>query len=443
MKSPTIYQIDVLRSIEKNKLWQPIVIPSLSNLLILGSSVNAMPKHLYSSYSIVLKILTGIVLIMPLLSGCNNKDKQAPPPVPPKVVVSPVVQQTVPIIMQFAGTVKGNRQVVIKPQVSGYIEQRLFLEGSHVKAGDPLYQIDPRPFQAELDAAKAQLERDQANLTFWNLEVERYNILAKKDFVSKERLDSAVTKQKEFVAAVNKDKADIEQATLDLGYSRIAAPFDGWVQETKVYKGAVVSALETELTILTSLNPVYVDFNISRRDAYTIQELSIKGLGPKQRSDISGTIILSDGSEYGEQGHVDYSSADFNPDTDTMAARAIFPNRGIAKKYHYGLGLTLIPGQYVPLNLTVGKLPNALLIPQTALLETQQGSFVYVLGENNKVEKRILKKGFAYGQNWVIDEGLKAGEKVISQGLQKIRKSGMQVQPVKSDDAKKTNKPTP
>lgn len=367
-----------------------------------------------------------------LLSGCGEDDKKTAPP-PPKVVVEPVLKQTVPIIMEFAGTVKGNRKVIIKPQISGYIEQRLFEEGSHVKAGDPLYQIDPRPFQAQLNAAKAQLERDRASLSFWNKEVARYDKLAKKDFVSKEKRDSAVTKQKEFIAAVDKDKADIEQAKLDLEYTRISAPFEGWIQETKVYKGAVVSALKTELTTLTSLNPVYVDFNISRRDAYIVQELSVEGLGPQQRSDITGTITLPDGSEYGEQGHVDYSSADFSPDTDTMSARAVFPNRGIAKKYHFGLGLTLIPGQYVPLNLTVGRRPNAILIPQSALLETQEGSFVYVLGDDNTVKKRMLTKGFAYQNYWVIEKGLKEGEKVVSQGLQKIRKTGMKVQPVKKD----------
>ena len=130
---------------------------------------------------------------------------------------------------------------------------------------------------------------------------------------------------------------------------------------------------------------------------------------------------MPDGTIYPEQGHVDYTSASYNPDTDTMASRAIFPNRKLDKG---GMGLMLIPGQYVPVNLTVGKLPDALLIPQTALLETQLGSFVYVLGKDNKVEQRMVTKDFAYQQYWVIKKGLKNGETVISQGLQKIKKSG-------------------
>jgi membrane fusion protein, multidrug efflux system len=409
-------------------------------MLISGRRMSAMPKHLYSNDSIDLKLLTGIVLTLSLLSGCGGKDKPAPPP-PPKVVAAPVLQQTVPIIIQVSGTVKSYKKVVIKPQVSGYIEQRLFTEGMGVKAGDPLYQIDPRPFQAQLDAANAQLEKDRATLAFWNVELARYNKLVKKGFVSKEKRDTAATKQKMFAAAVDKDKADVEQAKLDLGYSRIVAPFDGYIQDTKVYKGAVVTAQVTELTTLTQLDPVYVDFNVSRRDTYTIQKLSNKGLGPKKRSDVTGTLTMPDGTIYPEQGHVDYTSASYNPDTDTTAARAIFPNRKLDHTHQYGLGLTLIPGQYVPLTLTVGKLPNALLIPQTALLETQLGSFVYILSKDNKVEQRMVKKGFAYQQYWVIKEGLKEDETVIYQGLQKIKKPGMQVQPVKTDDNKKLAQP--
>jgi membrane fusion protein (multidrug efflux system) len=399
--------------------------------------VNTMPKHLHS---LNLKLLSSIVLTLLLLSACGGKEKAAAPPPPPKVVATPVLQKMVPIIMQVSGTVKGFKKVVIKPRVSGYIQQRLFEEGTQVQAGTPLYQIDPRPFQAQLNAAKAQLNRDQASLRFWSIEVKRYGALAKKGFVSKEKRDTAVTKKLGFIAAVDGDKADIELAKLNLEFSNIVAPFDGYIQDTKVYKGAVVSAQVTELTTLILLDPVYVDFNLSRRDTFTIQKLSEKGLGPKKRSDVTGTLTMPDGTIYPEQGHIDYTSASFNPDTDTMVARAIFPNHKLDQSHQGNLELMLIPGQYVPLNLTVGKLPDALLIPQTALLETQLGSFVYVLGKDNKVEQRMVTKDFAYKQYWVIKKGLKEGETVISQGLQKIKKSGMQVQPVKAGDDKKAKK---
>ncbi|RLA20772.1 MAG: hypothetical protein DRQ62_10160 [Gammaproteobacteria bacterium] len=407
-------------------------------MLIPGSLVSIMPKHLHS---LNLKFLSGIVLTIVLLSGCGTKEQPAPPP-PPKVVATPVLQKTVPIIMQFPGTVRGSKIVVIKPRVSGYIEQHLFEEGSSVKAGDPLYQIDPRPFQAKLNSTKAQLNRDRASLNFWITEVKRYTALAKKGFVSKEKRDTAVTKKLEFIAAIDQDNADIEQAKIDLEFSSIVAPFDGYIQDTKVYKGAVVSAQVTELTTLTLLDPVYVDFNISRRDAYTIQELSNKGLGPKKRSGITGTLTMPDGTIYPEQGHIDYVSASYNPNTDTQQARTIFPNRILDNKVGTQSKMTvmLIPGQYVPVNLTVGKLPDALLIPQTALLETQLGSYVYVLGKDNKVEQRLVTIEFAYQQYWVIKKGLKNGETVISQGLQKIKKTGAPVQPVKPTELKETKK---
>ncbi len=376
------------------------------------------------------------MLAITQLSACGKDKPPPPPPPPPKVVITPVVQQTIPVILQFPGTVREYKKVLIKPRVSGYIGSHKFEEGSMVKTGDLLYQIDPKPFQAALDAANAKLEQDQATLNFWSTELKRYNKLVKSGAISKEKRDTTATKLKEFTAAIHQDKADIEQAQLNLGYAQVTAPFDGYIQKTKVYKGAVVSRQVTELTTLIALNPIYVDFNVSRRDAYTIQQLSQKGLGPKDISGISGVVTLSDGSIYSEKGHVDYSSATFNANTDTMEVRAVFPNERVKQANNSQLTLPLIPGQYVPLSLTVGHRPDAVLIPQSALLETQIGSFVYVVDKDNKAKQQIVKQGVAYEHYWVIEEGLKKGDRVISQGLQKITKSGMQVEPVKASDSK-------
>ncbi len=165
-------------------------------------------------------------------------------------MITPVVQQTITVTMQFPGTVREFQKVLIKPRVSGYIGQHQFKEGSLVKKGDLLYQIDPLPYQAALDAANAQLDQDQATLNFWSTELRRYNKLVKSGAISKEKRDTTATRRKEFTAAIHKDKADIEQAQLNLGYAQITAPFDGFIQKTKVHKGAVVSAQVTELTTL-------------------------------------------------------------------------------------------------------------------------------------------------------------------------------------------------
>jgi membrane fusion protein (multidrug efflux system) len=393
-----------------------------------------MIKYLSNSNRISLMMVAGIVLAITQLSACGGDQPAPPPPAPPKVVTTPVLQQTIPITMRFPGTVREFKKVLIKPRVSGYIGQHQFIEGSLVKSGDLLYQIDPQPLQAALDAANAQLEQDQATLNFWNTELKRYDELVKKGSISKERRDTAATREKEYAAAVSKANADVEQAQLNLGYARITAPFDGWIEKTEVHKGAVVTAQVTELATLIALNPIYVDFSISRNDAYIIQQLSAKGLGPKQRTDISGTVTLPDGTMYGEKGHIDYISSTFNANTDTMAARVVFPNDLPEHADNSQMMLALIPGQYVPLSLTVGHRPDALLIPQSALQETQQGSFVYVVDKDNTVKQQMVEKGVAYEHYWVIEKGLQKGDMVVSQGLQKIRKAGMEVEPVKAGD---------
>ncbi len=374
----------------------------------------------------------GIILLLTQLSACNKEKPVVAPPPPPKVVTTPVLEQTVPFIMQFPGTVTPYKEVAIKPRVSGYVGAHQFLEGSFVKKGDLLYEIDPQPFQATLDAANAKLEQDKATLAFWTSELKRYNKLVKRGAISKEKRDTTATRKKEFLATINQDKADIQQAKLDLGYAHITAPFDGWIQKTKVYDGAVVSKQVTELTTLIALDPIYVIFNLSRQEAYIIQQLSKQGLGPKKRSDMTGSIILSDGTAYPQEGHVDFTNSSFNPNTDTMEARVIFPNKLPDDADNNQMMLSLIPGQYVPLNLTVGHRPNSLLIPKTALIETQEGSFVFTVDKDNKVKKQMVTTGVAYKGSWIIKKGLKKGDVVVSQGTQKIKKSGVQVSPVKA-----------
>jgi membrane fusion protein (multidrug efflux system) len=364
------------------------------------------------------------IFILTGLSGCERgAEKKAPPP-PPEVVVAEVRQQTVPVRMRFAGTVKAYQEVDIKPRVSGYIEQRLFEDGSEVKKGDTLYGIDPRPYQATLDSAQAKLRNDQAALKFWQAEVDRYSKLAKVGAGSVEEKQKAIATRDETIAAIGEDKADIEQAKLNLDFATIKAPFDGYVQQTDVYEGDVVTAQETVLTTLVDVDPIYVVFNISRTQLFKIQKLISQGLAPKQRTQFEATVDLPDGTPYPQKGHIDYVSARLNPNTDTLEARAVFPNSG-GIEFEQPL---LIPGQYIPLTLIAGEHPDALLIPQTALLETQEGAFVYVVGADDKVQKRMVTKGAAYHEDWVIEKGLKAGEKVITEGTEKIRKSGMAVQ---------------
>jgi RND family efflux transporter MFP subunit len=370
------------------------------------------------NYAIKLSIgiAVGWILIF-LLTGCDGKaEKQPAKPAPPDVQVAEVIQGKVPIVREFSGTIKAIKTVDIIPRVSGYIDERYFEEGTFVKKGDPLYLIDPRPYKAKLDAYKAQLKLDQAGLAFWQKETKRYESLAKQGAASKEKTEGTIAKRDELLATVAKDKADIENAKLDLSFTSITAPFDGRVQETKINVGNLVQQQRDVLTTLVQLDPVYVVFNISRSHVFEIQLLKRQGK-LFEIADMRIEIQLPDGSTYSQQGQVNFISFQINPATDTVLVRGI-----IANKKDQAVGdYDLIPGQYAPVRLILGEDPAALLIPQPALVESQIGRQVFVVNADNKVESRSVEIGRGYQGQWVIKKGLKKGEKVIVEGTQKVR----------------------
>jgi RND family efflux transporter MFP subunit len=370
------------------------------------------------NYAIKLSIgiAVGWILIF-LLTGCDGKaEKQPVKPAPPDVQVAEVIQGKVPIVREFSGTIKAIKTVDIIPRVSGYIDERYFEEGTFVKKGDPLYLIDPRPYKAKLDAYKAQLRLDQAGLAFWQKETKRYESLAKQGAASKEKTEGTIAKRDELLATVAKDKADIENAKLDLSFTSITAPFDGRVQETKINVGNLVQQQRDVLTTLVQLDPVYVVFNISRSHVFEIQLLKRQGK-LFEIADMRIEIQLPDGSTYSQQGQVNFISFQINPATDTVLVRGI-----IANKKDQAVGdYDLIPGQYAPVRLILGEDPAALLIPQPALVESQIGRQVFVVNADNKVESRSVEIGRGYQGQWVIKKGLKKGEKVIVEGTQKVR----------------------
>jgi membrane fusion protein, multidrug efflux system len=366
-------------------------------------------------------LFIGSVLIV-LLTGCGDKSNEKTVPPPPTVTVTEVAQQKIPIVMEFSGTITSVKTVDIIPRVSGYIEKRYFEEGTFVKEGDPLYLIDPRPFKARLDAHMARLKSDQASLAYWENEAARYQRLAAQGAASQEKKEGALTKLNETRAAIDEDKADIENARLELSFTRIMAPFSGRIQETRINVGNLVQQQRDVLTTLVQMDPIYVVFNLSRNQVYQIQLLKRQGkLFSVEEMKVE--LLLPDGSSYQEQGKVDFISFRINPTTDSVTVRAVFPNK------HIGTGdYDLIPGQYAPVRLILGENPDALLIPETALVETQAGIHVFVVGKDNKVESKKVVTGSSYKQKRVINEGLKLGDSVIIEGVQKVR-PGMAVKP--------------
>ena len=361
-------------------------------------------------------LMVGAGACLLLLAGCGDKPEQKTELPPPDVRVAEVIQQKVPIEMTFSGTVKSIKTVDIIPRVSGYIEARYFEEGTVVNEGDPLYLIDPRTYQARLDAELAQLKEHEASAVFWKSEERRYTKLAKAGAGSVEDKEKAIAKRAEVLANIEEDKADIENARLNLSFTDITAPFTGRVQDTKINVGQLVHEQQDILTTLKQIDPIYAIFNVSRRQIDRIQQLRREGLAFESWRDFIVEVKLADGSVYNKPGKMNYISAQINPTTDTLEFRATFPN-----PFEHLAQVALVPGQYVPVTLTVGEDPNTLLVPGPALVESQVGTQVYVVNKDNKVETRKVEVGQAYKQQWIIKKGLKKGERVIYDGLQKVR----------------------
>jgi membrane fusion protein, multidrug efflux system len=375
-------------------------------------------------------LLMGVHLMV-LLSACSSSDKPAAPK-PPLVEVAEVRQQSIPIVMEFPGTLKAIRVVDIIPRVSGYIFKRYFTEGDYVKEGQPLYLIDPRPYQAKLDELTAQLERDQASLAFWKSESQRYARMAKVGAASKEKAEGTRARSLEMKAKIDADKASIENARLDLSFTRITAPFDAKIQQTRVNVGALVQKQKDVLTTLVQTDPIYVIFSISRNKVFDIQllERHRSAAGRKEGvGQLTVEVLLPDGSVYPHRGTVDFISAQVDPSTGSVLVRAIVP-----KVRERPMNIDLIPGQYAQVRLFLGEDPDALLIPGQALVETQAGTHVFVVGKENKVESRVVEVGTSYKQQWVIRKGVKKGERVITEGMQKV-KPGMAVRVEKAKTA--------
>lgn len=362
-------------------------------------------------------MLVGIMLPV-LLAGCDDKSTSgaAAAPTPPEVVVAEVSQGAVPVVMQFSGTVESIRTVEIIPRVSGYLEKRYFEEGADVKAGAALYQIDPRPFQDALDGYTAQLALDQANAAYWKSEAERYAEAVKSGAVSQEQYNEATSQAEQAAAAVNRTQAQLNNAKLDLGFTNITAPFDGRIQQTREHPGALVDQYQDVLTTLVQMDPVYVIFNLTRRQLYEIQTMQVEGKAPRFEEDAKVEVLLPDGNAYSQDGKIDFVSAQIDPTTDSLTVRAVVPN-----DFTHSKEGMLVPGQYVPVRMILGERSDALLIPKSALMQTQAGDQVLVVDKDDKVASRKVEVGPAYQGQWVIKSGLEKGERVIVEGLQKAK----------------------
>ncbi len=351
--------------------------------------------------------LCGLVAIA--AAGCGKKD--APAGAPPEVFVTDVVQKDVPVYMELVGQTRGSQDVEIRARVEGYLDRVAFTEGSFVRRGELLYQIDPKPLEAALANAKANLATAQARLDKANTDVNRLTPLAKQQAVSQQELDNALANQDAARAQVDANKAAVEKATLDLGYTRITSPIDGLVGTTQVKAGNLVGRGEsTLLTTVSQVDPILFRAGLSEAEYLRLARQVLETGRPATQA-ASIELILADGTVHPHKGSVDAIERAVDPTTGTLAIQSKFPNPE----------RVIRPGAYGRVRFVVETKRGALLVPQRAVQELQNLYSLAVVGEGNKVSFRNVKVGPRVDSLWVIEEGLTPGEKVVVEGLLRVR----------------------
>ncbi|AMG57830.1 efflux RND transporter periplasmic adaptor subunit [Pantoea vagans] len=363
-----------------------------------------------------------------LLTGCDNNKSEQAAQQPPAVGVVTLKTEPLKISTELPGRTSAYRVAEVRPQVSGIILKRNFVEGSDVKAGQSLYQIDPATYQAAYDSAKGDLTQAQANARIAQLTVKRYKPLLGTKYISQQDYDTAVATAAQNDAAVQVAKANVETARINLAYTKVTSPISGRIGKSSVTEGALVqSAQTTALATVQQLDPMYVDVTQSSEDFMRLRSELESGQLKQNDGKANVTLLMQNGSSYAQTGTLEFSDVTVDETTGSITLRAIVPNPN-----H-----TLLPGMFVRARLDEGINPNAMLVPQQAVTRTPTGqATVMVVGADNKVQSRQVTTSQAIGDKWLVTDGVKAGERVISTGLQRA-KPGAQVTPQEvSDDAK-------
>lgn len=363
-----------------------------------------------------------------LLTGCDNNKSEQAAQQPPAVGVVTLKTEPLKISTELPGRTSAYRVAEVRPQVSGIILKRNFVEGSDVKAGQSLYQIDPATYQAAYDSAKGDLTQAQANARIAQLTVKRYKPLLGTKYISQQDYDTAVATAAQNDAAVQVAKANVETARINLAYTKVTSPISGRIGKSSVTEGALVqNAQTTALATVQQLDPMYVDVTQSSEDFMRLRSELESGQLKQNDGKANVTLLMQNGNSYSQTGTLEFSDVTVDETTGSITLRAIVPNPNHA----------LLPGMFVRARLDEGTNPNALLVPQQAVARTPTGqATVMVVGADNKVEARQVTTSQAIGDKWLVTDGVKAGERVISTGLQRA-KPGAQVTPQEvSDDAK-------
>jgi membrane fusion protein (multidrug efflux system) len=359
-------------------------------------------------------VFAGIMFTTVMLTGCGKPTQGSGPPGgrSPEVAVVVLREQRVAITTELPGRTSAYLMAEVRPQVNGVIQTRLFTEGGDVNAGDVLYQIDPAPYQASYDNAKAALARAEANVPSIRLRVGRYKELVDIKAVSHQDYDDAAAALKQAEAEVEVGKAAVESARINLAYTRITAPISGRTGRSTVTVGALATAHQvTPFTTIQQFDPIYIDATQSSANLLQLNREMAAGQ-IKGGSQARVKLLLEDGTPYPGEGTIKFSDVTVDPSTGSYVLRMVFPN----PKH------ILLPGMYVRAVIEEGVVDRAILAPQQGISRDPKGNPVaLVVDANNKVEQRSLKIDRAIGTAWLVTEGLKSGDRLIVEGLQKAR----------------------
>lgn len=352
--------------------------------------------------------LSGFIVCSALLAGCDGSDNAQQGAQVPQVTVFVVKSAPLAVTTELPGRTDAFRVAEVRPQVSGIILRRNFVEGSDVKAGDSLYQIDPASYQAAYDSAKGELVKAEAAANIAHLTVKRYVPLVGTQYVSRQEYDQAVANARQADASVTAAQAGVETARINLAYTKVSSPISGRIGKSSVTEGALVTnGQASALATVQQLDPIYVDVTQSSNDFMQLKQSSLqKGNGTS-----SVQLLMENGQPYAENGTLQFSDVTVDESTGSITLRAVFPN----PKH------MLLPGMFVRARIDEGVQPNAILVPQQGVTRTPRGdATVLVVNAKEQVETRSVVAPQAIGDRWLITNGLKEGDRVIISGLQKV-----------------------
>jgi membrane fusion protein, multidrug efflux system len=369
-----------------------------------------------------------------MLSACSNSQQAPASPPPPEVATVAVKEQQIVLTSELPGRTSAYLTAEVRPQVSGIIEKRLFIEGAVVKAGEMLYQIDPAPFQAAYDSAEASFNRAQANVPAIASRARRFRELLVTKAVSQQDVDDVESALNQAEAEVKYWKAAMESARINLGYTRIIAPISGRIGKSNLTQGALVTANQpTPLATIQQMDPIYVDVPQSTADLYRLKRRMQEGiLDQNEENQKKVRLILDDGSTYPLEGTLQFRDVTVDPSTGTVTLRAVFPNPENI----------LLPGMFVRAVVQEGINNRAILIPQQAVSRDPKGNPVsLIVDAEGKVQQRMLTLDRAIGDQWLVTSGLAVDDRVIIEGIQKARPGSMVKEVSANADTKQETKP--